>query len=161
MALPGIPTKGIASAGVAILARSGVGLRAHPELPHEVVPRRLQHAVLDVSGWPAISVMSAYLKDSIGAAGINAALLAQMGSMFSRITGPCLAGADWSMQVDELETSEFPRTASATMAAPKQITCRGGMGSTIIDYFAVNGVLLRGYRGIEADMTWSTRPHRP
>eukprot|EP00959_Pyramimonas_sp_CCMP1952_P258433 5401909-Pyramimonas_sp.AAC.1 len=37
----------------------------------------------------------------------------------------------------------------------------GGTGSTVIDYFAVNDVMLRGYRGAEADMAWSKRPHRP
>eukprot|EP00959_Pyramimonas_sp_CCMP1952_P402726 8439104-Pyramimonas_sp.AAC.1 len=65
------------------------------------------------------------------------------------------------MQVGELETSAFPRLSSVTMAVPRQIACRGGMGSTVIDYFAVNDVPLRGYRGVEADMTWSKRPRRP
>eukprot|EP00959_Pyramimonas_sp_CCMP1952_P098742 2064223-Pyramimonas_sp.AAC.1 len=76
-----------------------------------------------------------------------------MGSTFSRITGPCLAGADWNMQADELGISEPPLMASVTMAVPKQITCRGGMGSAVIGYFAVNDVLLRWHRGVEADMT--------
>eukprot|EP00959_Pyramimonas_sp_CCMP1952_P163668 3421404-Pyramimonas_sp.AAC.1 len=34
-------------------------------------------------------------------------------------------------------------------------------GASTIDYFALNDAALRGFQGVEADMRWSKRPHRP
>eukprot|EP00959_Pyramimonas_sp_CCMP1952_P204723 4280935-Pyramimonas_sp.AAC.1 len=47
------------------------------------------------------------------------------------------------------------------MAVPKQVTCRGGTGTSAIDYYALNDAVLRGFQGVEADMRWDRRPRRP
>eukprot|EP00959_Pyramimonas_sp_CCMP1952_P277351 5798413-Pyramimonas_sp.AAC.1 len=109
-----------------VLARAGIGPRKPEYGQHILHPHRLHHLLVDVPGWPPFQVLNGYLKDRIGPTAANSIILASMGQCLTYCRGPCIAGAGWSMSVNELDQCGFPSTARVTMAAPPQVTCRGG-----------------------------------
>eukprot|EP00959_Pyramimonas_sp_CCMP1952_P118271 2472761-Pyramimonas_sp.AAC.1 len=108
------------SAGVAVLVRNDLGLRAPDHHDHVGFPRRCQHVMIDMPGWPPLHVINACLKDGIGVTGANSEILSRVGLLFAQIHAPFIAGADWNMSATELESSGFPRLANITMTVPKQ-----------------------------------------
>ena len=163
LALASAPSAGVLpSAGVAVFLRDGHGLRRPQMGDMQVWEHRVQHVVLDVDQWPTpLHVINMYLFTGEGAGGKNAALLAKVGTLLHELDQPAIVGGDWNFPPGELEASEFTTLSGTVVKSTNTVTCRGGTGSTIIDYFVMNSASERAFAGVEADLTWAKRPHRP
>eukprot|EP00959_Pyramimonas_sp_CCMP1952_P002652 54618-Pyramimonas_sp.AAC.1 len=162
MALPSCPSAGyVPSAGVAVFVRSECGVRAPQLGMHQVCEHRVQHVQLDIPGWPTLHLVNMYLYPSIGPQGNNAKLSAAAGAVVESVEGPCIVGCDRNMSPYEVQESGFCSFAGLTLVSTKLRTCRGGTGSSIIDYFGLNDPCMRAYNHVKVDASWSIRPHRP
>eukprot|EP00959_Pyramimonas_sp_CCMP1952_P429439 8993879-Pyramimonas_sp.AAC.1 len=99
IALPGAPIAGhLPTAGVAVFARNGIGLRWSPASnTSEIVAPRAQHIQVDVPGWPTLGIFNIYLYTCEGMTVRHAAILAKIGEEMAGLTHPALIGGDWNM----------------------------------------------------------------
>eukprot|EP00959_Pyramimonas_sp_CCMP1952_P272373 5694640-Pyramimonas_sp.AAC.1 len=66
-------------------------------------------------------------------------------AVIDSIEGPCIVAGGWNMSPDEVEGSGFCSVASITLVATQLFTCRGGTGSSVIDYFGLGDACMRAY----------------
>eukprot|EP00959_Pyramimonas_sp_CCMP1952_P287303 6008647-Pyramimonas_sp.AAC.1 len=65
------------------------------------------------------------------------------------------------MTPSAVEACGFSALASATLVSPSNYTCRGGTGSSVIDFFGLNDPCMRAFKAVSVDKKWTVRPHRP
>eukprot|EP00959_Pyramimonas_sp_CCMP1952_P455319 9471376-Pyramimonas_sp.AAC.1 len=117
--VPGEKSGGkLASAGVAVFARIGVGLRGpvYPEghlkvgqgqtqsssaFGSELVPHRAQHVVIDVPGRPSFNLFNVHLQTAESMPEKNANILMTIGLAMAAQLSPCIIGGDWNMSALE------------------------------------------------------------
>ena len=168
----------LASAGVAVFARQGIGLRG-PVYPDdgrkarqsssnntiafgsELVPHRAQHVVVDVPGWPSFNLFNLYLHTAEGMSARNAKILMNIGLAMAGQLAPSIIGGDWNMSAAEVEASTFPKQANVAIVQPADITCRTAKANTTIDYFAMTSAAIRLLKEVRVDRKWAIKPHRP
>ena len=121
---PSVPCDaGQTSAGVAIFARTSIGLRWPQQLPRGVlVDHRLMFATVDIPGWPPILVGCAYLYNTEGLSKRNLGMLKMIGET---LQGHHMAifGADWNLGPTVIEFTGLPRKADLIILQPKFETC--------------------------------------
>ena len=92
------------SAGVAIVARDGLGVRAPNPGRHELVPHRVQHVIDDVPALPTeLHLFNVYWHTGDGAGGRNSALLQELGLAVEIMDAPTPIGGDWNAPPEELQ----------------------------------------------------------
>ena len=118
--------------------------------------------IVDLDSWPSeLHIVNLYLHTGAVAGGLNAQLLASIGALIHEIDRPVVVAGDWNLPPGELESSDFNVLSSRVIEAPTTVACRGGAGSTIIDYFAFNSAGARAFAGVCADLLWPKRLYRP
>ncbi|CAK0788911.1 unnamed protein product, partial [Prorocentrum cordatum] len=177
--VPGLPSRGyLPSAGLAVFAREGIGLRG-PTYPGEAPPRRAgsvnetiahgtelvrgraQHVVVELPNWPPLNVVNVYLHTGEGMSSRNASILMTVGLALAGQAHPGIIGGDWNMDVQVVKNSGFPVHAQLEMVTPRHATCRTAASLSTIDYFGLTTGAMRMLAACNADLTWSVKPHRP
>ena len=145
---------GSLSAGVAIAARSGLGLR-RPEQglsrSHVIDPSRLVAGLLDLPEGRALLVGSAYFHVGQALSPRNKGLLAAWAAVVRRHSphGCHLLGADFNMPPAVVRASGAPELMAAEVVSASNVKTyiqQAGKTGTNIDYFLIGGDLARGYR---------------
>ena len=157
---------GGASAGVAILVRSCVGLAAPPG-GQEVVPHRILAGLVQVPGDVAFIMYAGYFQDGIGCTGENLRMLGKFGEHAEAMTNLhgwewCI-GADFNFTPGELDDSGvIGLLGGHIIASPVDWpTCVMRGSSRVLDYWAASGSLGRGSAGVRTMMEPGMSPHRP
>ena len=149
------------SAGVAILARTSVGLRWPEHIARGiVVPHRLIFAMIDLPGWPPILAGCAYMYTGEGLSKRNLHILKRAGEV---LEGKHLSlfGADWNFSASVLEMSGMPRRASMVALQADVETCATPQANAKIDFFLASSAFSKLVESTVVDTTWPKRPHRP
>ncbi|CAK0790676.1 unnamed protein product [Prorocentrum cordatum] len=179
MFVRGAPTSGgQPSAGLAIFAREGVGLRG-PTYPadspaarrssmneaipfgSELVPYRAQRAVGEVPGWPPMNIFNIDLPTGGGMSLKNAKIPMNVGLAMAGQQRPSIVGGGWNMTAADVEASSFTIHAQVSLLAPESITCRAATANSMIDVFALSSGAMRLVKAVNADMKWAIKPRRP
>ncbi|CAK0849203.1 unnamed protein product [Prorocentrum cordatum] len=177
--VPGLPSRGhLPSAGLAVFAREGIGLRG-PTYPGDAPPRRAgsvnetishgtelvrgraQHVVVELPNWPPLNVVNVYLHTGEGMSSRNASILMTVGIALAGQRHPGIIGGDWNMDVQVVKNSGFPVHAQLEMVTPRHATCRTAASVSTIDYFGLTTGSMRMLAACKADLTWAVKPHRP
>ena len=134
---PAMPGKGTGSTGgVAVLARSGMGLR-NPVEDMKCNGSRAKAAMVDLPGKRSVLCISLYLHDGRGLDAFNLGLLRGVGQ-FARGSGwPYIIGGDYQMQPEVLLDAAYPQQTEGILIAPDKPTCRTSAGYRCLDYFLV------------------------
>eukprot|EP00959_Pyramimonas_sp_CCMP1952_P096669 2020745-Pyramimonas_sp.AAC.1 len=120
MALPSRPSAGnVISAGVAVFARSQWGVRTPQVGLHQVREHRVQHAQLDLPGWPTLHLVNMYMHPSLDPLGENVKLLAAAGAAVESVEVPC-------MLEETGICHQFCSFVGLTLVPTQLYTCRGG-----------------------------------
>jgi len=147
-----------ASGGVAVAARSGIGVRA-PD--HIGVSSAVQHRIhvakvsaLLKGGFYSLSV---YLQDGVGLSELNLSLLQEVACVAKSLNGPWVLAGDFNMEPATLAASGFLQLAGGHIVAPKHATCH----NSVYDYFVVSDSFLPCVRGIARVDNSGLHPHFP
>jgi len=147
-----------ASGGVAVAARSGIGVRA-PD--HIGVSSAIQHRIhvakisaLLKGGFFSLSV---YLQDGVGLSELNLSLLQEVACVAKSLNGPWVLAGDFNLEPSVLAASGFLQLAGGHIVAPKHATCH----NSVYDYFVVSDAFLPCVRGIARIDNSGLHPHFP
>ena len=126
-------------AGVAVLARKGIGLvrdRIDTDQEHRVVC-----CTIEAPGTPPFKGIAAYYRDGIGARGSNLRLMNDIGKYIHGQDMATIVGADWNMPVETVTATGLQERLQGRFvgAAPGTVTCTAGKERTNIDYFFMTG----------------------
>ena len=155
--------QGHPSAGVAILARSSLGLRD----PVVVVPHRVLAATVDLAPGRPIAIMSLYGHSSVGPSAANRGLLAAAGQAAAAYEAegvPIVVGGDWNLGPAEVAKMGWPRQAGLQLVYSdlRRPTCRKkGCRGRVIDFFAVTPRLADAVNGVRVLAHFPLAPHCP
>ncbi len=133
---------GGASGGVAIFARSGMGLH-HPCVgPHILEDARAVAAVVEPPGHRPILLASLYLRDGKGTCAENKATMARVGECVEAQGPGCLliCGGDFQCSPAAIEDSGFPRQVRGRVLAASSArgTFRSAAAASTIDFYVAS-----------------------
>ena len=150
------------SAGVAVLARDWLGLRA-PSTGHVVVKHRLVAGLVQVPGFREFVAYSGYWWCGEGLSARNAELLAAVGEHVEVHGMSFILGGDFNMPPQLVEKSQIEDALECKIvhAGHHHGTCVTKNGSSIIDFFLVDVDLATALSQCEVCYGAHTKPHRP
>ena len=124
------------SAGVAILVRSYVGMRWLDAVEGYSISRaRAVAAIVEMHGYPCITMASVYLTAGQGLGRDNLALLAAVGAAVEAQGFPTLMAGDYSCSPGAMRNCGFPESAGLCIVAPAEPTYFSGATSSTLDYY--------------------------
>ena len=126
---------------------------------YSVVPGRAAfgHVAVLVKGGFALA--SVYLVTTTGFGPENLGILRDLGVALLDCGLPFVIGGDFEVDPRVLMETGWLAAISATIIAPKELTCTAGEGATI-DYFVVSDQLVPKVRGVDVLFGLGVRPHR-
>ncbi len=153
------------TAGVAIFARSYLGL-SYPQVGgHEVVPNRVVAAVLEAPECRPMTLYSCYLYDGKGITSPNASIFADIGKHIhgQGQDAQFIVGGDFQAEPKITANLGFAKEAGAVLCAAgsKRGTCRSRRSASEIDYFFVAEGMAKAIDTVRTLELGVTRPHVP
>ena len=126
---------GGSSAGVAVLARKGIGLTAgENNVVGDAHSERLHHAWMGGVQKGGVHVISIYLWTGEGLTERNLALLHRLKLLVRTLKGPWVVGGDWNIEPELLQSSGWARYLKGQVFATEGPTC----GDKRYDFFLVS-----------------------
>ena len=149
--------------GVAIFARSFLGLSLPPSGPSTVVRGRVVSALVNTPGTHGFVAYAGYFVVSEGLSARNLGLLQAIGEHIAGHGRPFVCGADFNFPPEVLASTSFASKIAAQIVHPDTNvgTCFQGAIPSTIDYYVVSGDLVKGLCSTDVDMSALTSPHRP
>ena len=148
---------GSSSAGVAILARRGIGMADHGA---ESLPctHRDRLSVNWIGGVRrgGMHVISIYLWTSEGLSERNSSLLHHLSLLIGSLRGPWIVAGDWNVEPTVLQQAGWPAKLRGQLFAPTLPTC----GLRCYDFFLVDVAIAHMVVGVQAISDAGGRPHR-
>ena len=139
--------KKASSAGVAIFARDGIGLRRDDVVTSK--PERLIGSIIECPAHPPLSVVSAYLRDGCGMTGLNATLLSEACAHAANGEYAGIIGGDFQNNPATMKATGAlddlggviisPGPTCSVKADNSNDTAGGRTRMSTIDYFVVHG----------------------
>ncbi len=146
------------SAGVAIAARSHIGLAEVPNVTvSSVLASRMTFAWVGCLAPGGVVVASLYLYPAEGMSPRNSDLLDEVARILAQLGRPWIVAADWQMPPDVLACSGWPNLVGGTVVAPNDITCN----RSTIDYFVVQDAAMSMVQGVSVVDDGGFHPHSP
>jgi hypothetical protein len=150
---------GRTSGGTAALCRRHYGIAKPEDAQAPPAPDRFTAAHFSGIVRGGITVASLYLYDSepLNSAS-NDGLMRAVAEYLLAEGKPFVLAADWQVPPWTLRESAWPSQLKATVIAPRddEVTCLGGYGGSLIDYFLVSDVLaddVMGFMVVEDAIT--------
>ena len=148
---------GSSSAGVAILARRGIGMADHGA---ESLPctHRDRLSVNWIGGVRrgGMHVISIYLWTSEGLSERNSSLLHHLSLLIGSLRGPWIVAGDWNVEPTVLQQAGWPAKLRGQLFAPTLPTC----GLRCYDFCLVDVAIAHMVVGVQAISDAGGRPHR-
>ncbi len=156
---------GGAAAGVAIFARSYLGLRYPTHGPHVWHEAHAVAAVLEAPSFRPMILASVYLHNGQGPSRQNLEVLADVGAGF-RSQGEgwqLVAGGDYNMDPEDLLTTGLDRELRTTLMCPptERGTFRTAKAASTIDYYLVTDALAAAVAAVSTVEATNVRGHVP
>ena len=145
--------------GVAVFVKEWIGIM---EVKHGIsTHHRHVSATVEIAGFPKLIVSSLYLTTGLGGTGSNLKLLEEVANLVRLEMRPGFIGADFQMDPDVLDGTNFCHMVAGQIVAPVNATCVTHKSGNVIDYFVCHGGigLLADQVIVEQGQVVST--HRP
>ncbi len=171
------PGKGTGNqGGVAILARSYLGLSDPPWGYAEIEPGRAVAGLVEAPGIRPMVCVAGYLRHGEGLSAANRATLANIGARLEKLGHgaaddggegvapvPFVVGADFNLLPAAVEASGFASKLGATIVTPRSRrgTCRTAGAARTIDFFVVSGGLHMGIDSVHTVEDSPLKTHVP
>jgi hypothetical protein len=150
------------SGGVAIVAKSELGLVPACGLDTRIVPHRAIGGAIDVPTLGHVALVAVYLDVADKWGSGNLALMSQVGAFLSTSALPFLVGGDFNNVPATCADLSFHQWVGSVVVAPEVGTCRSSAGAwSVIDYAIVNASLAWFVQTVYVDDSWPAGPHRP
>ncbi len=151
--------------GVAVLARSHIGLSPPRVGAYEVVPSRVLAVLVEAPGYRPFTALSAYLHHGQGLGEANMTIMEEMG-LFIEAQGmhvPYLLGGDMQNDPGDIARLGFAQRTHASLVASRDPrgTCRSSTATTELDYFFVHNALAAGIESVGTVEGAAMTPHVP
>ena len=159
---------GSCSAGAAIFVRDLGGLRFLEGMPSfSLVPGRAAAGIVELPGYPAITVVSIYLVAAEKLSQRNLDILATVAAAVEAQAYASVIGGDFNNSPSAIDDTQLPCRASLRVVSTAVPTYYCAAAATTIDYFLVDEALslcishldLGG--GVEADSCAAVQGHLP
>ncbi len=141
-------------AGVAIFARTPLGLSMPRVGPHVLIPGRAVAALVEAPGYRPCTFVSLYLEDGQGLSAANFAHLEAVGRCISAQGqgSSFVVGGDLQMDPSKIAAAGFAARTGAVLVASRDPrgTCRSSRAVSELDYFFVQEDLAKGISNVHA-----------
>ncbi len=153
------------SAGVAVLARSHIGISLPPSGTEHIEPGRAVAARIEAPGCRPFVAMSIYLHDGKGLARCNLDLLGKAGTFLAAQGEHCpfIVGGDFQVPPEDIATVGLANELKAALVASRHArgTCRTARSAREIDYFYVSTGMTDGIDTVTAVQGTGIKTHVP
>ena len=153
-----VGSRGGSSAGEAIFARRGIGLRK--AAVDTLFPSRFVAGIIEAPGCPPMCVVSAYFRPDIGMTDLSVTLLAEVIAHCELSGVPGFVGADFNSDPSAVRATGALERIDGTLFVADG-TCTAGSVATTIDYFMVFGGLENGVASVDTLRGTCVKTHRP
>ncbi len=166
MVEPALPGQGSGSTGgVAILARTYLGMSVPVEGGHRLYAGRAIAARIQVPSCRPFVFYSLYLKDGAGLGQQNADIMGRLVT-HARMQPEgtlVLAAGDFQVEPEQLATLDVLQAARLSIVAAEDPrgTCRSTRSASCIDYFVMSAGLAKAIKCVDTVTGAATRPHVP
>ncbi len=153
------------SAGVAVFARSYLGLRYPPKGTYIIEPGRAVAAVVDIPGCRPILAVSAYLYDGQGLSPRNRQILGNIGACVQMQGGrwQTIIGGDFNNEPQEVAAVGMHDDIGALVVHPstRRGTCRTPAAARTYDFFVMSAAMVRTIDEVSTVEASGVKTHTP
>ncbi len=165
VAAPAIKGKhGGASGGVAIFARSEMGVRFPVYGTHILEEGRAVAAIVEPPACRPVLAVSVYLRDGVGMSEANIDTMNKVG-VCAQLHGEWqrIIGGDFNVTPQTLATAGHAQQMDARVVAPetRRGTCRTRWGARTYDFFVIGQALANGVQSVDIEEGTNIKTHAP
>ncbi len=153
------------SAGVAIFARSWIGLRHPPKGDYIIHPARAVAAIADIPNCRPLVLVSTYLWHGQGMSNDNRGILAKIGAFVQSLGGKwqAIVGGDFNNEPDKVAAAGVHEELGAMIVHPSSSrgTCRTATTARTYDFFMITAAMTKAIQHVQTQEVTGVKTHTP